>query len=156
MNETITIQIGNTANYIGSHLWNSRYETYNDNDDDDNDECQPSPTLYHNNNSRSCNKYYPRCVIVESSANLRSFDALHQKISSSSMTSSSGYSQSGASSVISDSIPWGGKMQTSYHSSITANAPANDLSNEDKDKYHSWLVYLISSLQLHQLLIIEE
>lgn len=132
MNETITIQIGNTANYIGSHLWNSRYETYNDDD-----EYQPSPTLYHNNNSRSNNKYYPRCVIVESSANLRSFDALHQRISSSSITSSGGYSQSGASSV-SDSIPWGGKIQASYHSSINANATANDLSNEDKDKYHSW------------------
>ena len=143
LNETITIQIGSTANFIGSHLWNSRYETYTDDDDDD--EYQPSPTLYHNNNSRINNKYYPRCVIIESSANLRSFDALHQRISSSSITSSSGYSQGGASSV-SDTIPWGGKIQTSYHSSITANAAANDLSNEDKYKYHSWLVYLITSL----------
>lgn len=142
LNETITIQIGNTANYIGSHLWNSRYETYIDGDD----EYQPSPTLYHNNNSRINNKYYPRCVIVESSANLRSFDALHQRTSSSSITSGSGcYGQSRASSV-SDTIPWGGKIQTSYHSSITANAAANDLSNEDKYKNHSWLVYLFSSL----------
>ena len=142
LNETITIQIGSTANFIGSHLWNSRYETYTDDDDD---EYQPSPTLYHNNNSRINNKYYPRCVIVESSANLRSFDALHQRILPSSITSSSGYCQSGASNI-SDTIPWGGKIQTSYHSSITANAAANDLSNEDKYKYHSWLVYLISSL----------
>lgn len=144
LNETITIQIGSIANFIGSHLWNSRYETYTDDDD----EYQPSPTLYHNNNSRINNKYYPRCVIVESSANLRSFDALHQRISSSSsssITTSSGYSQSGASSF-SDTIPWGGKIQTSYHSIIKANAAANDLSNEDKNKYYSWLVYLISSL----------
>jgi len=130
LNETITIQIGNTANYIGSHLWNSRYETYGD------DDYQPSTTLYHNNNSRS-NKNYPRCIIVESSANLRSFDALHQRSSSSSTTSSSGCNQSGANSVV-DSIPWAGKIQASYHSSITANATTNDLSNEDKDKHQSW------------------
>ena len=128
-NETITIQIGNSANYVSSHLWNSRYEFYNE-------EHEPSSTLYHSSSYSSSNKHYPRCVIVESSANLRSFDTLHQKIFPSSRSIFSHDVNS-----ITDCIPWTGKIQTSYHSSSTDSCAAtSDLSNEDKDKQYSWFV----------------
>lgn len=145
-NETITIQVGNTANYLGSHLWNSRCASISV-DDDSADELEDhhhlTSMLYHssnynNNTSRRNDKqlYYPRCIIVESASNLASFDALLHRKASPTAGSSSIFSRG---PTAADGVPWAGKIQTSYHSSISTPGSTipHDMSNEDIDGQHS-------------------
>lgn len=53
--DILVCQVGNNANFIGSHLWNTREE----------DDSYTSK-LYHSGNT----KRYPRCVIIDSPDNL--------------------------------------------------------------------------------------
>lgn len=53
--DILVCQVGNNANFIGSHLWNTREE----------DDSYTSK-LYHSGNT----KRYPRCVMIDSPDNL--------------------------------------------------------------------------------------
>lgn len=53
--DILVCQVGNNANYIGSHLWNTRDE-----------DSANSLKMYHSGST----KRYPRCVIIEAPDNL--------------------------------------------------------------------------------------
>jgi hypothetical protein len=65
MGEVLVIQVGNNANYIGSHMWNSRGED---------DEDEQTSKLYH----RGLSKSYPRSIFVESPNNLGNITTLER------------------------------------------------------------------------------
>lgn len=57
MGEVLVIQIGNDANFIGSHMWNSR---------DVSPESEKSSKLYHMGKQTA----YPRCIMIDSPDNM--------------------------------------------------------------------------------------
>jgi hypothetical protein len=60
--EVLVIQSGNHANFVGSHLWNSRAEAQAASGE------EPSSVQYHQNGG----KYVPRTIIIEQPNNLGS------------------------------------------------------------------------------------
>lgn len=63
MGEVLFIQVGNNANYIASHMWNSRHEGTMD---------EQAAKLYHSGTKKT----YPRSIFVESPNNLGSLSSL--------------------------------------------------------------------------------
>jgi hypothetical protein len=63
MGEVLVLQVGNNANFIGSHIWNSLGESRKD---------AQSSKMYH----RGKSQFYPRTIFIESPDNLGSLCSL--------------------------------------------------------------------------------
>ena len=86
MGEVLVVQVGNNANFIGSHMWNSRGESDGD---------YQSSKLYH----KGLKKHYPRSIFIEAPNNLGSITSLDSQQQASSSV------WSGATQVVGGSMP---------------------------------------------------
>ena len=63
--DVLVIQAGNNANFVGSHMWNSREEVNAMCDDE-----SISSTYFHSGSTRR----FPRCIMIEAPENLGALD----------------------------------------------------------------------------------
>jgi len=96
MGEVLVVQVGNNANFIGSHMWNSRGESDGD---------YQSSKLYH----KGLKKHYPRSIFIEAPNNLGSITSLDSQQQASSSV------WSGATQVVGGSMPSDGCADPARH-----------------------------------------
>ena len=96
--EVLTLQVGNNANFVGSHLWNSRDIRLSSG------MCEGNllETFYHVRDNAGSRSYAPRCVCIDLNENIE-----HLSIGADSDVASSR-----------SSLLWGGKVETTHRSSV--------------------------------------
>lgn len=109
--EILVLQIGNQANYVNSHIWNTRLQSQLNNNQ-----------FYHTN--RNDSKSFPRCVIIESPHQLGSIYT----------------SSSDEINTKKQNNTWEGHVHTAINSRFHHNVLQEHTIGEDKSSYHSTLV----------------